>query len=59
VTTLTKKKKEKENVLTNLKLINLKNVSMLQFEELKRKIIEVEREHLMEDKEYQRTLQHL
>ncbi len=38
VKTLTKKKKEKENVLTNLELINLNNVFMLQFEEIKRKI---------------------
>ncbi len=35
---LTKEKKEKENVLTNLELINLKNVSLLEFEELRRKI---------------------
>ncbi len=27
---LTKEKKEKENIMTNLELINLKNVSMLQ-----------------------------
>jgi hypothetical protein len=45
---LIKEKKEKENVLTNLELINLKNVFLLQFEELKRKTIGVERE----DKEY-------
>ncbi len=31
-----KEKKEKENVLTNLELINLKNVSLLQFDELKK-----------------------
>jgi hypothetical protein len=30
------KKKDKENVLTNLELINLKNVSLLQFEEHRR-----------------------
>ncbi len=40
---LTKEKKEKENVLTDLELINLKNVSLLQFEEFKRKTIEVKR----------------
>jgi hypothetical protein len=34
---LTKEKKEKENVLIDLELINLKNVSILQFEEFKRK----------------------
>ncbi len=39
VKALTKEKKEKENVLTNLELKNLENVSLLQFEELKRKII--------------------
>ncbi len=45
--------------MTYLELINLKNVSMLQFEELKRKTTEVERKQLMDGKEYQRTLQHL
>jgi len=35
VKTLTKEKKEKENVMTNLELINMHNVSMLQFEELR------------------------
>ncbi len=49
---LTKKKKEKDNVLTNLEMINLKNVSLLLFKGLKRKITEVEREQLMKDKEY-------
>jgi len=37
VKALTKEKKEKENVLTNLELINLINVFILLFEELKRK----------------------
>jgi hypothetical protein len=56
---LTKEKKEKEKVITNLELINLKNVSLLQFDELRRKTIEVEREKLMEDKtKYQINLQH-
>ncbi len=32
--TLTKEK-EKENVLTNLELVNLKNASLLQFEKFK------------------------
>ncbi len=41
---LIKKKKEKENVLTYLKLINLKNVSLLQYEELKRKTSKVKKE---------------
>jgi hypothetical protein len=43
VKALTKEKKEKENVLINLELINLKNVFLLQFEEFKRKTLEVER----------------
>jgi hypothetical protein len=34
---LTKEKKEKENVLTYLKLVNLKNASLLQFKELRKK----------------------
>jgi hypothetical protein len=38
----------------------MKNVSLLQFEELRRKTTKVEKEKLKEDKkEYQRTLQHL
>ncbi len=40
VKTLTKENKEKENVMTYLVLVNLKNVSLLQFEELRRKTIE-------------------
>jgi hypothetical protein len=57
---LTKKKKEKENVLTNLELINLKNVFLLESKELRRKIAKVEREQLMEDKkEYHKTLEQL
>jgi hypothetical protein len=43
VKALTKKKKEKENVLTDLELINLKNVSLLEFEELRRKTTEAKR----------------
>jgi len=50
VKTLTIKKKENENVLTDLELINLKNVSLLQFEELKRKTTKVEKKKLMEVK---------
>jgi hypothetical protein len=37
VKALIKKKKEKENVMIYLELINLKNVSSLQFEELKKR----------------------
>ncbi len=57
---LTKEKKEKKNLLTNLELVNMNNASMLQYEELRKKTIEVEREKLMEEKkEYRRILQHL
>jgi len=57
VKTLTKKKKEKANVLIDLELINLKNVSLLYFEELRKKTVEVEKEKLVEyKKEYQITL---
>ncbi len=34
---LTKKKKEKENALIDLELINMKNVFLLQLEELRKK----------------------
>jgi hypothetical protein len=37
VEALTKEKKEKENVLIDLKLVNLKNASMLNSKELRRK----------------------
>ncbi len=37
----------------------MKNVSLLQSEELRRKTTKVKKQQLMEDKEYQRTLQHL
>ncbi len=46
------KEKEKENALIDLELLNLKNVVQLNFEKLRRKIIEVEKEKLMEEKEY-------
>ncbi len=60
VKALTKKKEEKENVLTYLELINLNNVILLQSKGLKRKTIKVERKQLMEDnKEYKKKLQHL
>jgi hypothetical protein len=49
VKTLTKEKK-KENVLTNLELVNMKNVSSLQFQKLKRKTIEAKKEKLLEEK---------
>ncbi len=57
---LIKEKKENENNLTHLELVNLKNVSLLQFEELKRKTINTYKEKLLEEKkEYQMNLQHL
>ncbi len=46
--------KEKENVLTYLELVNMKNAYLLQSEELKRKIVEAKREKLMEEKEYKK-----
>jgi hypothetical protein len=37
----------------------MKNAYLLQYEKLKREIIEAKREKLMEGKQYQRTLQQL
>jgi hypothetical protein len=60
VKALIKEKKEKENVTIDLELVNLKNVSLLQFEELKIKIVEAKKKKLLEEKnEHQRNLQHL
>lgn len=42
VEALTIKKKENENVLIDLELINLKNSSMFNYEEIRRKTIKVE-----------------
>jgi hypothetical protein len=44
VKALTTEKKDKGNVLRYLELINMKNVSLLQSKDLRRKIVEVERE---------------
>ncbi len=41
--TLTKEKKEKENVLIDLELVNLKNVSMLNYEEIRRRALEAKK----------------
>ncbi len=50
---LTKEKKEKENVLTNLELVNLKSVSLLNFEELIRRATKAKKKNLVEaNKEY-------
>jgi hypothetical protein len=60
VKTLTKEKKEKENVLTDLELVNLNNAFLLQSKELRRNIAKAKRNKLMEEKKaYQRTMQHL
>ncbi len=57
---LIKEKKEEDNVLTYLELVNLKNASLLNFEELKRKTAEVKEKKLVEEnKEYQKNLQQL
>jgi hypothetical protein len=54
---LTKEKKEKENVLIDLELMNLNNASLLNFEEFKRNITKVEKEKLVEEnKEYQKNM---
>ncbi len=55
--TLIKEKKEKENVLIDLDLVNLKNASLLNSKKLRRKTIKVEKENLVEEnKEYQKNL---
>jgi len=59
VKTLIKGKKEKDNVLTNLELINLKNVTLLQFKEIRRKTTKAKKKVNGGQKEYQRNLQHL
>jgi ATP-dependent DNA ligase len=43
VEALTKENKEKDNVLTDLELVNLKNDSMLNFEKLKKRVGESEK----------------
>jgi hypothetical protein len=53
VEALTKEKKEKENVLIDLEVVNLKNASLLNSEEFKRKTVEAKKEKLVkENKEY-------
>jgi hypothetical protein len=57
VETLTKEKKEKENALIDLELMNLKSASLLIFEKLKRRIAKTEKDKLVEaNKGYQRNL---
>ncbi len=55
---LIKEKEEKENVLINLELMNLKNVHLFNSKKLKRRITKVEKKKLVEEnKEYRRNLQ--
>jgi hypothetical protein len=42
------KEKEKKTVLIDLELVNLKSASLLNYEELKRRTIKVEKKKLME-----------
>jgi hypothetical protein len=46
VKALTKKKKEKKNVSTYLELMNLKHVSLMQFEKLRRKTKKAKKDKL-------------
>jgi hypothetical protein len=58
VEALIKEKEEKENVLINLELMNLKNVHLFNSKKLKRRITKVEKKKLVEEnKEYRRNLQ--
>jgi hypothetical protein len=50
VKTLTKEKKEKENVLTNLELVNLNNAFVLNSKKLRRKTMEAKKTKLVEEK---------
>jgi hypothetical protein len=60
VKTLINEKKENENILTYLELVNLKNVYLLQSKELRKKTRKADEEKLLEEKkEYQMILQHL
>jgi len=54
VKVVTKEKKEKENVLIYLELVNLNNAFLLNSKELRRKITKVEKEKLVEEKEYKK-----
>jgi hypothetical protein len=47
---LIEEKKEKEKVLIDLELVNLKNASLLNFEELIRKITKQKKGKLVEEK---------
>jgi len=60
VEALIKEKKEKENVLIGLELMNLKNIFLLNFKKLKIRITKVGKKKLAEEnKEYRRNLQQL
>ncbi len=56
VKALAKEKKEKDNVLIDFELVNLKNVSLLSFKEFRRKTTKAENEKLLEEKEYEMNL---
>jgi hypothetical protein len=47
---LTQEKKEKENVMINIELINLKNAFMFNFEEIRRMITKAKIKKLVEKK---------
>jgi hypothetical protein len=50
---LIKEKKEKENVLTDLELVNMESDSLFNFKEFRRRTIEAEKKKMMEaNKEY-------
>ncbi len=53
---VSKEKKEKENVLIYLELVNLNNAFLLNSKELRRKITKVEKEKLVEEKEYKKNM---
>ncbi len=44
------KEKKEENVLTNLELVNLKNVSLLQSKEFRRKVTKAKKAKLLEER---------
>jgi hypothetical protein len=51
-----KEKNEKENVLIDLELVNMKNVSLLQYKEIRIKTTEAKKKKLLEEKIYIRGI---
>jgi hypothetical protein len=45
--------------MTYFELVNLKNVFLLQFKELRRKTMKANTDKLLKEKEYQMNLQHM